>query len=79
MLLTYRYLFKLVDSDQSDQIRVCYHTADEKGHEEYISVLKSMSDLVSLGREYVSSYDVSKIGIFETLYKSEEVKENEKV
>lgn len=76
MLLTYRYLFKLADSDQ---IRVYYHTADEKGHEDIVSAYTSMHDLVSLGREYVSSYDISKIGIFETLYNSQEVKENEKV
>ena len=76
MLITYRYLFKFVDSDQ---IRVCYQTADEKGHEAFVSAYTSMHGLVSLGREYVSSYDVSKIGIFETLYNSQEVKENETV
>lgn len=76
MLITYRYLFKLADSDQ---ISVCYQTADEKGHEAIVSAYTSMTGLVSLGREYVSSYDVSKIGIFETLYNSQEVKENEKV
>lgn len=76
MLLTYRYLLKFADSDQ---IRVCYHTADEKGHEDIVSAYTSMHDLVALGREYVSSYDVSEIGIFETLFNSQEVKENEKV
>ena len=76
MLLTYLYLIKLLDSDQ---IKFCYHTADEKGHEAIVSAYTSMHDLVSLGREYVSSYDISKIGIFETLYNSQEVKENEKV
>lgn len=76
MLLTYRYLFKLADSDQ---IRVSYVTADEKGHEEIVSSYKARPDLLSLGREYVSSYDVSKIGIFETLFISQEVNKNEKV
>lgn len=76
MLLTYRYLFKLADSDH---IKVCYHTADEKDHEAIVFQYTSMEGLVFLGREYVSSYDVSKIGIFETLYNSQEVKENEKV
>lgn len=76
MLLTYRYLLKLANSND---IKVCYHTADEKGHDAIISAYMQMRDLLSLGREYVSSYDLSKIGIFETLYNSQEVKENEKV
>lgn len=68
MLVTLRYVFKMVGDDK---LRVSFITATEDEHRKLQETYCLNDDIVSCGAEYVCSYDVSKIGIFNTI-KSEE-------
>ena len=73
MLVTLRYVFKMVGDDK---LRVSFITATEDEHRKLQETYCLNDDIVSCGSEYVCSYDVSKIGIFNAI--KSEVK-NEKV
>lgn len=73
MIYTYRYMFSR--DDAPNKICVRYVSDVMVGHDTLVDELKKDPSIIRCGREYVSSYDVVKIGIFETLKQDNEESE----
>lgn len=65
MLVTYRYLWQLRDSDV---INVKVLTDVPSAHDEFCERVLKSGDVVRFGREYVHEMNVDLLGRFETLF-----------
>lgn len=71
ILLTYRYLFKKKDDEQTIGVRYVTDTAE--GLKSLEEIIRSDPDILSCVREYISSVDCSLIGIVDKI--KEELKD----
>lgn len=75
IVYTYRYMWRLKDSatDLEHRGKICFKIVSDvlEGLKSFEDSLISScgDDLFSFGKEYLHEYDVSKVGVFESLYK----------
>lgn len=66
-IYTYRYMWKYVDSDKINIKIVSDVLSGLEAFEKALLSSELVPSVELLGREYLHEYDVSKIGVFETL------------
>lgn len=77
-IVTYKYLFQLLDMDAKKTVGVKFVSETPQGHETFLKSLLADKNVVKAMREYVGEYDCSMLGFTEVL-KGQEDSKNEKV